>query len=244
MIENKVQHGFYAKTRRQQNQLLLLMGLTFFVVILLLVFISWITRFYFIGILLIPITLSVIAPFIDTPALKKSGKLIYHSLLFLSEKEKNGIIKIHGGTLFDYVFVIDKKMNGNQRTNFILQQYLQGLLNLIEENENSNVNDLTIRGTSYIINDRTARRVGFKSVRTDNIQKLILIYNYFNVLITYSIAKGKLSFPKLGASKTFEANLSTLVEKKEYIGNLHNKLKNTLASHLSTKQRTDPIAPY
>jgi hypothetical protein len=141
-------------------------------------------------------------------------------------------------------FVIDKKMNGNQRTNFILQQYLQGLLNLIEENENSNVNDLTIRGTSYIINDRTARRVGFKSVRTDNIQKLILIYNYFNVLITYSIAKGKLSFPKLGASKTFEANLSTLVEKKEYIGNLHNKLKNTLASHLSTKQRTDPIAPY
>ena len=41
------------------------------------------------------------------------------------------MIKIHGGTLFDYVFVIDQKMNGKQRTNFIIQQYLEGLLNLI-----------------------------------------------------------------------------------------------------------------
>ena len=139
------------------------------------------------------------------------------------------MIKIHGGTLFDYVFVIDQKMNGKQRTNFIIHQYLEGLLNLIEKNENNKSENIKIRGTSYIINDRTAQRIGFKVVKTDNIQKLILLYNYFNVLITYSIAKGKLSFPNLKETKTFETTLKELGKRKDFIRNLNAKLKSTIA---------------
>ncbi|WP_241507317.1 hypothetical protein [Aquimarina sediminis] len=227
-----MKHRFYAKPKRKQNQIQFLIGCISLVAILTSLFISFRTGFYLLVILTFPITLSIIAPFFDTPSLKKSGGLRYHSSLFLSEKPKSGMIKIHGGSLFDYVFVIDQKMNGKQRVNFIIQQYLEGLLNLIEENENNKTENIKIRGTSYIINDRTAQRIGFTVIKTDYIQKVILLYNYFNVLLTYSIAKGKLLFPKLSQTKTFEAELHELVARKDFIRNLNEKLKNTITNKI------------
>ena len=182
---------------------------------------------YLIGILTIAITLSIIAPFFDMPSLKKNGKMIYYSPLFITEQPKNGLIIIHGGTLFDYYFVIEKKMNGKQRTDFIIQQYLSGLLNLIEKYESEK--ELKIQGTSYIINERTAEKIGFKIVETDILQKIILAYNYFNILIANSIAKNKISFPKLNEIKTFETDISHLLERKEYIEKLNKSLKSYLS---------------
>jgi hypothetical protein len=226
----KMKHRFYTKTQKERNQILLLIGFSAFVVIILSLLVSWITGFYLIVFLIFSIVLSIIAPFFDTPSLKKSGAITYHSLLFLSEKPKNGVLIIHGGTLFDYVFVLDKKMNGTLRTKFILQQYLQGLLNLIEQYEINENGNLKVRGTSYIINESTAKRIGFTINKTDFVQKMILTYNYFNILISASIAKDKLSFPNLNDTKTFEATLIDLVERKEYIRNLNSKLKSTVAS--------------
>ncbi|MFD2541254.1 hypothetical protein ACFSSB_02900 [Lacinutrix gracilariae] len=157
--------------------------------------------------------------------------MMYYSPLFLSEKPKNGRIKIHGGTLFDYYFVIDRKWNGKQRTNFITQQYLEGLLALIEEYKNDK--HMKIRGTSYIINERTAEKMGFKIMQTDFLQKTILLYNYFNVLISNSIAKNKLAFPNLNKTKTFEADISQILEKKEFIEKLNKSLKNTIANSMN-----------
>lgn len=154
--------------------------------------------------------------------------MIYYSPLFITEKLKNGLIKIHGGTLFDYYFVIDKKMNGKQRTNFIIQQYLDGLLQLIEKYENNK--KIKIQGTSYIINERTAEKIGFKIVETNILQKLILIYNYFNILASNSIAKNKLSFPNINKTKTFETDMSQLIERKEYIEKLNKSLISTIAN--------------
>lgn len=172
------------------------------------------------------IVLSIVAPFFDVPSLKKSGKLIYYSSLFLTEKPKNELIKIHGGTLFDYFFVIDRKMNGKQRTKLIIQQYLSGLLSLIEEHKDNK--QVKIRGTSYIINKKTAEKIGFKVTKTDFSQKAVLTYNYFNILISNSIAKNKLSFPNLGKTRTFEAKISQLIEKKRYLERLNESLKNTV----------------
>ena len=155
--------------------------------------------------------------------------MIYYSPLFITEKLKNGLIKIHGGTLFDYYFVIDKKMNGKQRTNFIIQQYLDGLLQLIEKYENNK--KIKIQGTSYIINERTAEKIGFKIVETNILQKLILIYNYFNILASNSIAKNKLSFPNINKTKTFETDMSQLIERKEYIEKLNKSLISTIANN-------------
>ena len=159
--------------------------------------------------------------------------MIYYSPLFITEKPKNGLIKIHGGTLFDYYFVIDKKMNGKQRTDFIIHQYFIGLLSLIEKHKNDT--RIKIRGTSYIINERTAEKIGFEIVKTDISQKIILIYNYFNILISNSIAKNKLAFPKLNKTKTFETDISQLLERKEYIERLNKSLKNTIANNVYTK---------
>ncbi len=228
---DNLKHKFYIKTKKEQNKIQFLIGFCALIVIIASLFISWKTGIYLFGILTFPITISIIAPFFDTPSLKNSGKLVYHSPLFLSERLNNGVIKIHGGTLFDYFFIIDQKMNGKQRTNFIIQQYLEGLLNFIEENEKNKSENIKIRGTSYIINGRTAQRIGFKVIKTDYIQKLILIYNYFNVLITYSIAKGKLSFPSLKETKTFETKLNELVERKDFIRNLNEKLKSTTTNN-------------
>jgi len=215
-----MKHNFYLKSKKKQNQIQFLIGLFAFMVIMISICISWITEVYLFVILMISITLSIIAPFFDMPSLRKSGKMIYFSPLFIAEKPQNSIIKIHGGTLFDYCFVIDKKMNGKQRTNFIIQQYLQGLLYFIEKYENEN--ELKIRGTSYILNERTAKKMGFEIIETDMLQKIILFYSYFNILISNSIAKNKLSFPNINETKTFQTDLEKLKERKYYIQKLNN----------------------
>lgn len=43
---------------------------------------------------------------------------MYYSPLFLTENPKNGLIKIHEGTLLDYCFVIDRKMNRKHKDRF------------------------------------------------------------------------------------------------------------------------------
>jgi hypothetical protein len=171
-------------------------------------------------------------PFFTTPGLKKSGELIYYSSLFITEKPKNNIINIHTGTLFDYLFVIDRKMTGNQRTKFVIQNYLQGLLTLIEKYEKADNANLRISGTSYIINERTANKIGFRIVKNDSIQIMFFVYIYLNLLISNSIAKNKVSFPNLLKTKTFETDLNQLIKRKKYITELNNKLKRTIANNV------------
>lgn len=235
-----MKHPFYLKSKKEQNKIQFLIGLFALLAILTFSFISVLIGVFVLPIFAFAITLSIIAPFFDTPSLKKSGGLIYHSPLFISEKPRKGMIKIHGGTLFDYVFVIDRNMNGKQRTKFILQQYLEGLLGLIANYENNQSQDIKIRGTSYIINERTAKRIGFKVVETDGIQTLILIYNYINLLISCSIAKGKLSFPNLKEIKTFETSLKGLVDRKDFIRNMNEKLRGKIARQPEDNHRFEP----
>ena len=124
-------------------------------------------------------------------------------------------------------------MNGKQRTDFIIQQYLDGLLHLIEKYEKNK--KMKIQGTSYIINKRTAEKIGFEIVETDVLQKIILIFNYFNILISNSIAKNKLSFPKLNKTKTFDADVSQLLKRKEYIEKLNKSLIGSIANNVYKK---------
>ncbi len=221
-----MEHKFYIKSKKEQNKILAIIAICAILLIIFSIIVSIKLNFYLISILTFAITLSIIAPFFDMPSLKKSGKMVYYSPLFITEKPKNRVIKIHGGTLFDYYFVIDKKLNGKQRTDFIIQQYLQGLLSLIDKYGNES--EMKLEGTSYILNKRTAKKIGFKIVETDFLQKVILIYNYFNILISNSISKNKLSFPNLKETKTFEANFKDLAQRKDYIEKLNNALKNTI----------------
>ena len=220
-------HKFYSKSKSEQNQILIKIGMIALFLNLVVLGISLFTNWYFLPVLSVIITLSIIAPFFDIPALKKKGKLIYYSSLFITEKEKNGIIIIHGGSLFDYVFVIDKELTGKQRTNFILQKYLEGLLNLIDDCEKNQNTSVKIKGTTYILNERTARKLGLNIIKTDLSQTLILTFNYANILVSNSIAKGKIAFPKISNIKTFESDIRDLIERKEFIRDLNTKLKSS-----------------
>lgn len=126
-------------------------------------------------------------------------------------------------------------MNDGQRTIFILSPYLKALLNFIEENQDKASRDLVIRSTSHIINEPTARRVGFTVVPTDSLQKMILIYNYFNILIGHSIATGRFSFPKGNQTKGLEAKLSELISKRDFIGHSIDQLEQCLDPALRSR---------
>jgi hypothetical protein len=223
-----MQHPFFLKSTKEQRLIQSKIGLLAFALNIIAASISLKLGFYFPIIILITITISIIAPFFDIPSLKKSGKLIYYSNLFVTEKESKGIIKIHGGSLLDYVFVLDKSLNASQRTNYILQKYLEGLLNLIEDCEKNGKNMVKIKGTSYIINERTANKIGLKLSKTDLLQKLLLIFNYPNILVSSSFAKKKISFPKLNQISTFENEVNQLIKRKAYILELKNKLSANL----------------
>ena len=105
------------------------------------------------------------------PQGRKKGNLIYYTSLFITEKEKNGRIIIHGGTLFDYYYMIDRNWKGKQRIRFILSQYILGLVKLSESFSEKEAEKITLEGTSYILNDRTAEKLGFRRKETNLLQQ-------------------------------------------------------------------------
>lgn len=217
-------HKFYQKTDSEQNRFIWKLGGFLFLVSGSILMISYLTGLYLLtG--LIPILILTAAPFIDLPMGKKSGKFIYYSPLFITEPERNNEVVVHGGTLFDYLYTITPDLKGRDRTKFVLYGYVLGLLRFISEHENCNKDNLQIRGTSYIINQRTAARFGLKPVQTDFFQFLILLLNYIPITISYSFIKRKLYFPKISEIKTYQGELSELARQKEKLIQLKNRLK-------------------
>ncbi|MAX81488.1 MAG: hypothetical protein CL843_15110 [Crocinitomicaceae bacterium] len=167
------------------------------------------------------ILITIIAPFYDTPTLVQQQKLHYHSPFFITETEKDGVLKMHGGTLFDYYFTLPKNSKEQDHTRLILCEYLKGLLHCIEQHSP----EVILEGTSYIINERTAVKIGFKKVQTNSLQHFILTFNYFNLMTSLYLAKGKLEFPKLSNTHTFRAPIKNLKENKATIVGLIARLE-------------------
>ena len=223
-MRNTFQHPYFAKTSAEQNRYMLYaIGITVILGILAFLLFWWL-HLLFVGILICFILITLLAPFVDVPGMVKAEKLTYHSVFLLAEAPKDGVLNLHGGTLFDYVYVLDFKQSGNVRTAFILQKYLEGLLHLIAHYEGKE-QSLTLRWTSYIVNQRTAARLGFKPEPKDGLQQLILAFNYGNLLVSNSLAKGKLSFPKLSTTQTYEAALDDLIARKAYIKQLLKRMQ-------------------
>ncbi|UZH54093.1 hypothetical protein JRG66_08755 [Salinimicrobium tongyeongense] len=193
-------------------------------------FISFYFKIYFLAPITFWIVLSVIASFFDMPSMIKNGKLQYESSLLISEKEKDHQITIHGGTLFDYYFVLNKDDNGKNRRNFILSEYLNGILNLVASNNEKP--NLEITGTTYILNPRTANKIGFEVQKTKPAQLIILILNYPNLVFTRSFANKKLSFPNLKNIKTYKSNIQKLEENKQRISKIRNALQSRIAKNV------------
>lgn len=103
-------HKFYQKTEREQSSILWMTIGALIITCGIILLISMVTGFYLLLILL-PVLMLIAAPFVDLPMGKKAGKFIYHSPLFIAEKERDNKIVVHGGTLFDYIHTIHPEMN-------------------------------------------------------------------------------------------------------------------------------------
>ncbi|WP_121667952.1 hypothetical protein [Mesonia aquimarina] len=207
----KLSHRFYNLSSFQKR--VYFFSIIFLLLIFLVLF-SIVVFYYqlYISFLGFPITLSIFAPFIDVPSGVKQNKLQYLSPLCLMEN-KNDKIFIHGGTLFDYLFVLHKRIPPAQRKKIILKQFAEGLLHLIETEKEAT----KIEATTYILNKRTAKKMGFSIAAPTFIQQLILSYNYILLLISKSYAAGKLSFPKLSATKKLTSDVESLKKNKAFL---------------------------
>lgn len=216
------QHPFFLKSRTEQKRFqatLVLASLLFIGAIGALLYLAGLLPLIF---LVFALVLSIIAPFLDVPAMVRSGKLRYYSPFLLGEAERNSTLVLHAGTLFDSWFLFRKDMSASERKRLAMGGMIEGMINLIEDHEKADRRDLKVRTTSYILNERSAAKLGLEKRPTDAFQTLILYYNYFNLAASYSLLNRRLAFPPIRSVQTFEGSMAALAERKPFLEKLQN----------------------
>ncbi len=178
----------------------------------------------FIPLLLIPLIISCFASFVDVPMGRRSGHLIYYSPLLLASTLKKGAIELHGGTLFDYYFTLSISRSEHRNRKMIIYSYLEGLMNLLDKWDTTN-DDIILTANAYFISPKTAARLGFEQKSTNNLQKILMILNYLPIMISYTIANGKLSFPNILHLKSYECSIGELRKNKAYLIEMFERIK-------------------
>jgi hypothetical protein len=215
-------HRFYEWSKRKQNGFLCLCGMLFFVVIVL-SFAGLLLGWYW-SVLLYPL-IFILAQFADTPLGHRSGRLIYFSPLFLAEKEKSGGFILHGGTVFDYVFVFSWQQAGETARRQVVEQFIAGLLAFVRYLEANDLYETRIKGSSYFFNARNAHRYGFEIVKTEDMQRLIMAMNYAVLLVMYSFTQGKVALPPIREIKTVQSTGKKLIGKRKQIMRVLRKIE-------------------
>lgn len=187
------------------------------------------TLLFFMGmgglvLLVFALALSIYAPFLDVPSGIKAGNLNYFSPMLIGEKVKDGKLVLHGGSLFDYYFLLDKfdcPLAKKKQTYLML---IDGMLNLITQHENNIPTNITIKATSYVLNHRTAHKLGLQSASPDWFRRLILYYNFFNLTCCLSLLNSKLTWPNVHRVQSFQGELDALIAKKPQLLSLRKRL--------------------
>jgi hypothetical protein len=186
---------------------------------------AWSTKLWVLLVLVHPV-LSIFASFIDVPTARNSGNIVYYSPLLLASAVRRNKIQLHGGTLFDYYYTLSLHKSENRNKKAILYSYMEGLINLLDS-FNSKEDDILIEANAYFINPHTAKRLGFKKVRTKTLQKVIMIFNYIPITISYSIALGELSFPNILSLKSYESTIGELRKNRHKLVSIFERINQT-----------------
>ncbi|MBD3586911.1 hypothetical protein HHX48_14285 [Salinimonas sp. HHU 13199] len=187
------------------------------------------TLFYWAGVLplllpLLAILLSIIAPFFDVPSLVKNKKLTYVSNFLLIEHTRGTVLTLHTATLFDYYFLFTADMNARERKKRALTGILDGLITLCNDQILSATPEQTVRLTTFVLNERTANKLGMREVSKDYLQTFILYYNYINLTMCQSLLNKRLSLPSVKNIKTYEGSTRLLAENKAYLMQLKTRI--------------------
>jgi hypothetical protein len=218
-------HRFYSLTSSQQRWFQLKLAIGFIALNLVIGLFLMLIGLPFLSFFMFAVSLSVFAPFVDVPLGVKSGNLHYYSPLLIGEKIRNNRLVLHSGSLFDYYFVINKEHSVGEIKKQVFSAYVDGLLTLINEYENKQPTEISIKATSYILNVRTARKLGLKLTSPDRLQRLILYFNYINLTCALSLLNKKITWPNIQKMASYEGKLDTLINKKNDLILMRNRFK-------------------
>ena len=182
--------------------------------------------------LIIPL-LKVFNHFSFAPLLRLIGYLHYYSPLLLIIKRKKNIWEIHGGNMFDFFINMKWNNKGTQAQRLVISNYLKGLLEIINEIERSKKVNFELFGISYILNEKTAKKLGFSVEQVKLRRKFLFFLDYINLAIMYSFSKGEVSFPNILKTVKVSINSCDLLKSKNKITeyfNFINKRNNLITS--------------
>lgn len=169
------------------------------------------------------ILLSAFASFFDTPGLVRKEHLRYFSPLLLCEREKKAGLHLHGGSLFDYYFVL-RKLPRTKRKRKVLQLMLEGLLALSKEYPASLGSEPKILITSYFFQAKTANSLGFEPIKKEQMQALKVFIGFPQVFLAYSLLAGRPKMPPLSKLASYRATPQSLAVAQKNIEKLHASL--------------------
>lgn len=202
-------HSFYRKSPAAQK-----LWLSQFAALLLLLTLGLGLLCYWLGVTLLALffsalLLSAFASFFDTPSLVRKGHLRYFSPLLLAEREKKGKLHLHGGSLFDYYFVLRKVPRGKRKRR-VLQLMLEALLAVSEQYPATLGSEPKILITSYFFQAKTAGRLGFEPIKKEQVQALKVFIGFPQVFLAYSLLAGRPKMPPLDKLASYRATPQSL----------------------------------
>ena len=166
-----------------------------------------------------------VGQFSTTPFFKLTGIYTYYSPMLIGYMANDVKIDLHSGGSFDYLFVMRKYKAGVEVKNILLVYHLEGLLNIIGQMENNTIpTTVTISGTSYFFNERTLNKFGFELKKPSLFYRINLFVNCIDLIWMYSFSQGRFSIPKIWNAREASISGSKLMESKDVIENLYNKI--------------------
>lgn len=164
--------------------------------------------------------------FAITPIFRLSGIYKYYSAMLIGYMANKLQIDLHSGGSFDYLFVMRKYKMGISFRKRLLTYHIEGLLNIISEIENGKIpHSVIIVGTSYFFNERTINKLGFEQQKPSLFYRFNLFVNFIDLTWMYSIAQGRFAIPKLWKANKAQIEGGKLLEKKEMIKLLYNRMQ-------------------
>jgi|GEM_PF-2445799 len=213
-------HRFFKLSRSTQWRLSILVALLGAVLILGSIFLSMYTQQPWLLLLLIPLYF-VFAQLLDIPFGHLRGTIIHYSPMLLAQRHQ-GNYHIHTTTLFDQLFCLpDKQPHLSNQTQTMIW-IIDGFIAFIQALKDAP--PCLIKGSTYFLSERRAQKLGFTITPADPFTRVILMLNYLNLILTMSITKGRLSFPRLDKVIGFEISSADLIAKEDFFLEWQRKL--------------------
>lgn len=206
-----MKHSFFDLPRSRQWTYSITITIVGLLLILSSVFLCMYYQQVWLLFLLIPLYF-VFAQLLDIPFGHLRGTLIHYSPMLVVQP-LGSTLHLHTTTLFDQISTLPHKKPSLTNQQQTLIWILDGFLALIDRLENDH-EPTTLVGTTYFLSPRRAKLLGFSVQKADPFSKLILILNYLNLLLSMSITKGRLSFPKINNVQRFEISSQALINNK------------------------------